>query len=395
MKKPVTWLIVGTMLLLVSLACATPVQLGKATQQLQPEKIERIVVVTATPSTHVQASDTILPENPALMEDPLVALYEQVNPGVVAIQVLSGEGAGLGSGFVFDTSGHIVTNYHVVENADDLEVDFPSGIKVRGKVIATDLDSDLAVVKVDAPVEALNPLPLGDSDQLKVGMPIVAIGNPFGLSSTMTLGIISAKGRTLESIRESPDGGYFTAGDIIQTDAAINPGNSGGPLLNLRGEVVGVNRAIRTTSTTAEGEPANSGIGFAVSVNIVKRVIPVLIEKGSYDYPYLGVSCLPEVGLIEQEILHLSLSHGAYVTRVVPGSPADKAGLIAGSTATEVTGLEAGGDLIIAVDGRQINNFGELLSYLMTNKGPGDPIMLTVVREEKQEEVSLTLGKRP
>jgi 2-alkenal reductase len=261
-------------------------------------------------------------------------------------------------------------------------------------VVANDLDSDLAVIKVDVPADQLMPLPLGDSDQLRVGQPLVAIGNPFGLSSTMTLGIVSAKGRTLDSIRESPDGGFFTAGDIIQTDAAINPGNSGGPLLNLNGQVIGLNRAIRTTNSL-DGEPTNSGIGFAISVNIMKRVIPVLIEEGKYDYPYLGIAALPEISLLEQEALQLTSTSGAYITRIVPGGPAEDAGLRAGARSTDLSGLQRGGDLITAVDGRPVRIFGDLLSYLMTNKSPGDKVLLRVLRGDQELEVELTLGRRP
>ena len=294
-------------------------------------------------------------------------------PGIVAIQVSAADGSGsLGSGFVYDGLGHIVTNYHVVEGASRVEVDFISGYKTYGTVIGTDLDSDLAVVKVNAPAEELHPVVLGDSDILKVGQTVIAIGNPFGLNGTMTVGIISALGRTLDSEHNSPTGGNFTAGDIIQTDAAINPGNSGGPLFNKAGEVIGVNRAIRTTSFTDSGEPINSGIGFAISANIVKRVLPVLISDGKYDYPYLGMASLDDLGLGQIEALGLKVFTGAYVTNVVTGGPADKAGLKAGDQNTNIPGLLAGGDLIIAIDGRPIRRFDELLSYLITNKSPGD-----------------------
>ena len=206
-----------------------------------------------------------------------------------------------------------------------------SGYKVYGNVVGTDLDSDLAVIKVDAPAEELHPVPLGDSSGLQVGQTVVAIGNPFGLSGTMTVGIVSALGRTLDSAHTTPGWDFFTAGDIIQTDAAINPGNSGGPLFNLNGEVIGVNRAIRTTNFTDTGEPINSGIGFAISVNIVKRVVPVLITDGKYDYPYLGMSSLDDMTLQIIEALGLKSFTGAYVTTVVPGGPADKAGIKAGT----------------------------------------------------------------
>ncbi len=326
-------------------------------------------------------------------EDVLVALYERVSPGVVAIRSL--EASSLGSGFVIDNEGHIVTNYHVVQDAQRVEVDFTSGYKAYGTVIGTDLDSDLAVIKVDAPAEELHPLPLGDSDQLKVGQTVVAIGNPFGLSGTMTVGIISALGRTLESERAAPGGAFFSAGDIIQTDAAINPGNSGGPLFNLRGEVIGINRAIRTTNFTSSGEPLNSGIGFAISINIVRRVVPVIIKTGHYDYPYIGISALPELTLQAVEALGLKSYTGAYITQVAPGSPAEKAGLRGGSRPTSIRGLDAGGDLIIAIDGRPVKRFDDLLRYLINNKSPGDTIVLTVLRGDQKIEIPVTLDKRP
>jgi 2-alkenal reductase len=329
--------------------------------------------------------------NPNLIadQDLLVRLYDTVSPGVVLIQQVGDTGSGLGSGFVYNTDGYVVTNYHVVEGATDLEVDFPSGYKTRGTIKATDLDSDLAVIKVNAPADQLRPVPLGDSDTVKVGQTVVAIGNPFGLNNTMTMGIISAKGRTMDSMRQTDDGGFYSTGDILQTDASINPGNSGGPLLNLNGEVVGLNRSIRTTVSNADGEPVNSGIGFAVSVNIIKRVVPVLIQNGSYDYPYLGISTPPggDLSLLEREELGLTTTSGAYLMEVLSGSPADKAGLIGG--------LNGGGDLIIAVDGRPVKVFGDLMSYIVTNKSPGDSIIVRVIRDNQEKEFALTLGKRP
>ncbi|GMV34197.1 MAG: hypothetical protein DCC59_09630 [Chloroflexi bacterium] len=329
--------------------------------------------------------------NPAAQET-LTALFENVSPGVVAILTESGQG----SGFVYDDQGHIITNYHVIEGAQTVEIRFTSGFMAFGTVIGSDLDSDLAVVKAeDTPAEELHPLPLGDSSALKVGQTVVAIGNPFGLESTMTVGIISALGRTLDSEHASPQGSFFTAGDIIQTDAAINPGNSGGPLFNIRGEVIGVNRAIRTFSQNNAGEPVNSGIGFAISVNIIKRVAPALIENGKYDYPYLGVSSASSLTLTEVKTLGLTQFTGAYVTAVVPGGPADRAGIRAGETPTEIPSLLAGGDLIIAIDGREVRSFDELLAYLITNKGPGDEIVLRVLRGDEQVDITVTLDKRP
>ena len=342
-----------------------------------------------------QTSDAQIVLEPAASQDIFTRLFENINPGVVAIQVLTQSSGGLGSGFVIDKEGHILTNYHVIEGFTDLEVDFPSGFKTRGEVIGTDLDSDLAVIKVTAPPEELHPLPLGDSSQLKVGQTVIAIGNPFGLSSSMTTGIISALGRTLDSMHAAPGGATFSAGDIIQTDTAINPGNSGGPLLNLNGEVVGVNRAIRTFNFTSQSEPLNSGIGFAIAINIVKRVVPVLIADGKYEYPYLGVSSLPNISLLEQEALGLPRSTGAYITEVTPGGPADKAGLRGGYITTDFPNLVAGGDLIIAIDDHPVLTFSEMLSYLINNTNPGDTVKLTILRDNMELEMELTLDKRP
>lgn len=384
--KPLFLLI--AILALTSLAC----QISGASIN-RDSQIPTPVTIVITPP-----SNASLPEQPLDLEYQdtlLTSLYERVNPGIVSIRVYGSMGSGLGSGFVFDKEGHIVTNYHVVEEAQELEVAFPSGLKVRGKVIGTDLDSDLAVIEVNAPAEALFPLEVGNSDQLRVGQTVIAIGNPFGLSGTMTMGIVSARGRTLESLRQTQDGTFFSAGGIIQTDAAINPGNSGGPLIDLKGQVIGVNRAIRTTNSTTTGEPTNSGIGFAIPSNIVNRVVPAIIETGSYDYPYLGVSSREEISLLEQEILKLPQASGAYVLQVVPGGPADRAGLIAGNRPTDVPNLLAGGDLIIAADGRPVRVFGDLLAYLMENKSPGDTLVLTILRGNEQKEVVVTLDKRP
>ena len=337
-----------------------------------------------------------VPANPVTQQDALVALYETVSPGIVAIKVSGPQGASLGSGFVYDTDGHIVTNYHVVEGASQVEVDFMSGYKNYGTVIGTDLDSDLAVVKVTAPPAELHPMPLGDSDLLKVGQTVIAIGNPFGLNGTMTVGIVSALGRTLDSEHITPGGNQpFTAGDIIQTDAAINPGNSGGPLFNLNGEVIGVNRAIRSTNFTDSGQAINSGIGFAVSSNIIRRVTPVLIRDGKYDYPYLGISSIDELSLDEIKALGLDTYTGAYVTDLVKGGPAARAGIRAGDQPTSVQRLFAGGDLIVAIDGRPVRRFDELLAYLITNKSPGDTVILTVLRGDQETDITVTLDKRP
>ena len=330
-------------------------------------------------------------------ESLLVNLYQQINPGVVAIRVTTTAGeSGQGSGFVYDQQGHIVTNYHVVEEADTIEVDFANGYRAEGEVIGTDLDSDIAVIKVDAPTSELSPLPLGNSSQLQVGQTVVAIGNPFGLSGSMTVGIVSALGRTMESMREAPGGGYFSSSDQIQTDAAINPGNSGGPLLNLNGEVIGINRAIRTDSETILGTAVNSGIGFAVPIDTVKRVIPDLISKGSHDYPYLGITSRDEMTLDDLKALGMPANTlGAYVIAVSEGGPADQAGLRGSNGIGDGTQLQPGGDWIIAIEGQAVNRFSDLLSYLITYTNPGETITITILRDGKQLNIPVTLTKRP
>jgi S1-C subfamily serine protease len=358
----------------------------------RPTQVFADQAVSAPPTA---SSETVLIPDLVSMEDSLVSLYEHVSPGVVAIQVETASGGGQGSGFVYDMDGHVITNYHVVEGYQDLEVHFPSGFKTRGDVIGVDPDSDLAVIQIDAPDEELHPLPLGDSEVLKVGQTVVAIGNPFGLNSTMTIGIVSALGRTLDSLRETPDGRFFTSGDIIQTDAAINPGNSGGPLLDLNGEVVGVNRAIRTESFSDIGTPANSGIGFAVPSNIISRVVPAIISGGVYNYPYLGITSLPDLTVRIQEALGLPRTSGAYVTGVTPGGPADQAGLHSGQLPSSIPGFNAGGDLIIAVDGNPVLEFGDLLDYLINHKQPGDTVVLSVLRGDQELSIQITLGERP
>jgi 2-alkenal reductase len=387
------------LLVLPLLACQSLTSISSFVPTTEPS-LPSPTHVTDNVKLQVQPTD-IPPTEPATIpnlvaqQDTLVNIYESTSPGVVAIRVLTEVGGGLGSGFVIDKEGHIITNFHVIEGVTDLEIDFPSGFKTRGEVIGSDTDSDLAVIKVEAPPEELHPLPLGDSTEIQVGQTVVAIGNPFGLSGTMTQGIVSAHGRTLQSLHEAPGGGLFTAGDIIQTDAAINPGNSGGPLLNLDGEVIGVNRAIRTYNFTDGEEPLNSGVGFAIAINLVKRVVPALISESTYDYPYLGITSLDDLSLIQQEALNLSQSNGAYVMAVTPGSPADEAGLIGGEESTDFPGLYSGGDLIIGIDGQTIYQFGDLLSYLLNHKSPGDTVTLTVLREGQETQLDLILGSRP
>jgi S1-C subfamily serine protease len=372
-------LIVVSVLMISMLAC----QLTGLTPLSQP-----------TPALHTQTNPPVLPTqvDPAEQGSTLEALYQQVLPGVVAIRA----GSSLGSGFVFDSEGHVITNQHVVEGSSEVEVDFSSGFKAHGTVIGSDTDADVAVIQVDAPAEEIHPLAIGDSSTLNVGEQVVAIGNPFGLSGTMTLGIVSGLGRT-QIASVSPEGGHFNTADIIQTDAAINPGNSGGPLFNLNGEVVGINQSIRTESfNNATGNAVNSGVGFSISINLVKRIVPYLIRDGKYDYPYLGISSTSDLGLAEIEALGLNTYTGAYVLEVTPGGPADQAGIRAGDQPTSINeNLRAGGDVITAIDGHPVDTFDELLSYLTTNKSPGDTVVLTVLRNGQPMDITVTLGTRP
>ncbi|HKJ27752.1 MAG TPA: trypsin-like peptidase domain-containing protein [Anaerolineales bacterium] len=380
-------LLVIVVLSLVGLACGTIDDFSFIPQTNQTVSIDEEPVQVE--EDEASDSEPVIYDSTDLVseEDALIQIYQKVSPGVVSIVTYHGDQdtlipLGSGSGFVIDTDGHIVTNYHVVENATEIQVAFPSGIKTRAEVIGTDTDSDLAVLDVDLPEEDIVPVPLGDSDSLQVGQFVVAIGNPFGLNGTMTIGIVSSLGRTMQSINLSNTGQAFSAGDLIQTDAAINPGNSGGPLLNMKGEVIGVNRAINTFNTNENLEPVNSGIGFAVSVNIVKRVVPSLIADGKYDYPYLGISSWDDIPLEEAERLGLDKAVGALVTSVVPDGPA------------EAVGLQID-DVILAIDGMEVINFSEMLSFLFNNTQPGDVVELTVFRNGETISVDLTVGARP
>lgn len=349
---------------------------------------------TRAPTGPVTTVPTLAPSprqaTPLAEAGDLPALYEQVSGGVVAIQAFSASGLSQGSGFVFDGVGHVVTNHHVISGADRIEVDFPSGDKVWATLVGADDNVDLAVLLAPVRPEALRPLPLGDSSQVRVGETVVAIGNPFGLAGTMTVGIISGLGRTLDSERAAPGGGFFSSGAIIQTDAAINPGNSGGPLLDSQGRVIGVNTAIRSLSGT------NSGVGFAVPVDIVRRVVPELIAHGRYRHTWLGVrgrTITPEM----VEAMNLPVDTGVLIAQVEPGGPAEKAGLRGGDRQVIVSGIpmQAGGDIVIAINDRQVKRFEDLINYLASFTSVGDRVTLTVMRDGKQLEIDVKLEERP
>ncbi|HTX90435.1 MAG TPA: trypsin-like peptidase domain-containing protein [Anaerolineales bacterium] len=348
------------------------------------------VAPTPFPTATASASQTNQAVDLVSQQDKLIALYQAVNPGVVTIQTTTA----VGSGWVYSTDGYIVTNQHVVGTATQVEVDFTGGAKVYGNVIGSDQNTDLAVIKVNVPADQLHPLGLGDSDTLKVGQIVVAIGDPELLTGSMTSGIVSALGRSQPSNVQAASGGYYSTGDIIQTDALLNHGNSGGPLLNLDGQVVGVNWAVQVDSTS--GLP--SGIGYAISINTVKRVVPQLIQNGSFAFPYLGIETRDNLPLNVIDALGLKSTVGIYVNGVTPGGPADKAGIRGGTTPVNVsgyTGLSSGGDLIVAVDGQSVQLMDDMMKYLVLHKSPGDQIVVTVMRGDQKVDLTVTLGKRP
>jgi 2-alkenal reductase len=333
------------------------------------------------------------------LQNRLTSIYNQVNPGVVSVFVSSSTESGLGSGFVYDTQGHIITNAHVVQGMTSYEVDFPSGLKASATVVGIDLDSDVAVLKVDVPAADLVPLSLGDSSKVQVGQIAIAIGSPLYNYNSMTLGIISAIGREMDSLHQTPTGTFYTTGNMFQTDAAVNLGNSGGPLLDINGNVIGINRAIQTSSNTATTttQPGNIGISFAIPINIVKHVVPYLIKDGSYTYPYLGVSLQENLNLSldDLEMLGLQQLNGLYVASVATGGPSDLAGLHGGSIATQNPNLLAGGDIITAIDGIAVQNYSDFITYLSENKLPGEKVVLTILRDNQTMEITVILGSRP
>lgn len=304
-------------------------------------------------------------------EQAFVQLFERTNPGVVNVQLTNGQG----SGFVIDTQGHIVTNNHVVADGGPVRAIFSDGSIADATVIGTDPQSDLAVIKVNVPANELSPVPLGNSDALKVGQFVIAIGTPFGLESTMTTGIVSGLSRSLPG-GASAGAGRYQVPDVIQTDAAINPGNSGGPLLDLNGNVIGVNTAIESPVR------GSSGVGFAVPVNVVKAVVPQLIENGRVQHPWLGISggtLTPPVA--EERGLDPDLG-GVVVSTVTAGGPAAQAGLQAE-------------DIIIAVDGREVNEFDDLLGYIVQHATVGQTLELQVLRNGQSQFIGVTLQPRP
>jgi S1-C subfamily serine protease len=310
----------------------------------------------------------------------------QITSEVVAADPLFGESRGrsLGSGFVWDTEGHIVTNYHVVEGAERVFVNFTQDDRLEAAIVGTDPSTDLALLEIDVRSKrALSPIPLGDSRSVRVGDEVVAIGNPFGLDRTVTRGIVSAVQREIQSPNN------FTIDEVIQTDAAINSGNSGGPLLNAEGRVIGVNTQIATA-----GSEGNVGIGFAVPVNTVKQVVAELLDSGRVDHAYLGITMAD----LNEEVARLFNlpAEGVLIASVRPGSPAERAGLRGGDTNVVVDGTSyvLGGDVVLEVDGQAVERADELRSAV-AEKEPGDELRLRILRDEDEQDVSVKLGRQP
>ncbi len=393
-KSRITILVAVVVLVGAALGCGLPNKLLLSTATPTPA-----VLPTPTPAPPQAPSlpPTISEEPANALEAQVEAVYDLAGPAVVNITSVvyaydfffrPVPQEGTGSGFLYDTEGHIVTNYHVVENAEELSVTLADGEVYPAEVVGVDPSNDLAVIHIEAD-NLPEPVVLGDSDNLRVGQFVVAIGNPFGLKRTLTVGVISSLGRVIQS----PDGRFI--GEAIQTDAAINPGNSGGPLLDLGGRVIGVNSQIVSPSRT------NAGIGFAVPANTVRRVVPQLIAHGHYPHPWLGVQLLgltPErVRAFRQAGVEMPVEEGLLVIEVVSGGPADRAGIRGGDHIVRLdnTRIPLGGDTITAINGEPLADFQELTVCLETQTQVGDTVEVTIIRDGEEQNVQVKLTERP
>ena len=379
-KNRATLLALATLLVVFALAC----------QSIAPSAAPTAALPTVVQPPAPTPVIYVAPPQVASEDAILVDLYARVNPAVVNISIyaqMNGQlmSVGQGSGFVYDTQGHIVTNAHVVDGAAYLEVTFSTGLTREGRVVGQDIYSDLAVVQAELP-EGITPLTLGYMETLSVGQTVVAIGNPFGLEGTLTRGIISAMGRSLPTLTA------FTIPQAIQTDAAINPGNSGGPLLNLSGEVIGVNAQIETGGTSE----SNLGIGFAIPVSLIRRVVPALVENGQYTWAWLGVSG-GDVTPALVNAMNLPVEQGAHLVAILEDGPSFKAGLQGATGQVTIDGrtINAGGDVIIAIDGQPVFSFDDVLVYVALQTSPGQTVTLTILRDGKPMDVPVTLEPRP
>lgn len=391
-------------------ATATPLpeqaqQVPEQTQQTPPTPLPPVATATLTAPTQVTEAEQAPGAQVGLvqaLEDVLRQVYNQVNPSVVNIGVVVQSSAqspfgggqpqqGLGSGFVWDQEGHIVTNFHVVETADQISVTFSDGTIAGAELIGSDVGSDLAVLTVNVEADRLHPVQLGSSMDLQIGELVIAIGNPFGLAGTMTHGIVSALGRTLPVNEETPQAPTFSIPNVIQTDAPINPGNSGGVLVNDNGLVVGVTSAIRSPVQ------ANVGIGFAIPSSIVQRVVPSLIETGEYQHPWLGVNGVPMAPVLARAMSLDPNQRGALIIEVVQGSPAGEAGLQGSDREADIDGFQVpvGGDVIVGIEGQEVRTLDDVVTYLALNTQVGDAVTLTILRDGEQQSVEVTLEARP
>lgn len=355
------------------------------------------VIYAPPPSTNIPEIEITTGHDVSVIQKPdfysrdlsLVEIFERSEAGVVRVNVQrvnqEDGSSGVGSGFVFDRQGHIITNAHVINNAKKVVVTFLDGSSYNAEIIGADQYTDISVVKVDVDSKLLKPLPIGDSANLKVGEPIAAIGNPFGLSGSMTAGIVSQLGRLLPT-----QGTGFSIPDVIQTDAAINPGNSGGPLLNMRGEVVGINTAIQS----ATGE--FTGVGFAVPSQTVAKIVPSLIVDGEYKHPWIGISGR-DIDPDMAKALNIKQAKGFLIITIVEDSPAAKAGLHGSNDSIEIDGIKypVGGDIILAVDGKEVRKIDDILIHLQRAKSVGDEMVLEVLRDGRTTNFILTLEERP
>jgi len=390
----------------------------------QGDGAAQVLVPTATPGVPAVKLPSDSAGVVAAYEGALTKIYEVVNPSVVNIRVLStasstnlpfpggsipgfpfnfgpfGDGSeqgqmpyaeGQGSGFVWDKEGYIITNNHVVNGASKIEVTFWDGTSAEAELVGTDPDSDLAVIKVDFPEDHLHPVQLANSNDVKVGELAIAIGNPYGLNGSMTVGIISAVGRTTAAGESSLGAASFSIPDVIQTDAPINPGNSGGVLVDNYGQVIGVTYMIESTSG------ANAGIGFAIPSSIVSRVVPSLIQNGVYQHPYLGISGSTLSAAVRDAMKLDPETKGVLVGEITPDGPAEKAGLKGSQNTTTIDGLEVpvGGDIITGLNGMPVTSMDQLISLLASETSVGEKVMLTLLRNGKETEIEVTLEARP
>jgi 2-alkenal reductase len=354
-----------------------------------PTTTSAVIVVTATPAT--APAPALPPVRADLPQEQLIIdIYRRVSPSVVYIEVpdvQDPEEGGSGSGFVYDKEGHIVTNAHVVRQADAIRVYFSDDTIAEAEVLGIDQDADLAVLQVDVPQDILVPVEMGSSADLEVGQLAIAIGNPFGYERTLTVGYVSALGRVL---RQQSG---FSIAEVIQTDAAINPGNSGGPLLDSKGRVIGVNSYYRPSSPLG----GSIGIGFAVPVDQVASVLPELIAHGRYRHPWLGISgyeIRPEL----VNALDLGVDQGALVTEAIEDGPSAQAGIQGGTREVEVTGypepIASGGDIIVAIDDTEVHGMDDIITYLQGTR-VGQQVVLTVIRDGQRLTIPVELGERP